>query len=61
MDIKMHEDKCPMCGEMFSYWDMSHIPKTCGSRQCDRNYKYQQDHKDQYGNVQSGEEIKKWN
>jgi hypothetical protein len=61
MEIKMHEKECPMCKKKFSYWDMSHVPVTCGSRMCERNYQYQQAHKDQYGNVPTPEEIKKWN
>ena len=61
MEIKTFTLKCPMCGKEYSYWDMSHVPKNCGSRQCERNYAYQQNHKDQYGNMPTGEEISKWN
>ena len=61
MEIKMFKKKCPMCDTEFSYWDTAHVPKTCGSRQCDRNYVYQQNHKDIYGNVMDPSEINKWN
>lgn len=61
MEIKYHKKKCPMCGVEFSYWDMSHVPETCGSRMCERNRQYQKAHRDQYGNEPTGEEIKKWN
>lgn len=61
MEIKTFELECPMCHQKFTYWDTSHVPKTCGSRMCERNYAYQQAHKDQYGNVPSGDEIRKWN
>lgn len=61
MEIKYHDKKCPQCGTMFKYWDMSHVPETCGSRMCERNEAWAKRHVDQYGNRQSGEEIKKWN
>lgn len=61
MEIKYHKKECPMCHKEFSYWDMSHVPETCGSRMCDRNYAWAKRHKDQYGNVPDGDEIRKWN
>lgn len=61
MEIKYHEKKCPQCGTMFKYWNMSKIPETCGSRMCERNQAYAKAHRDQYGNMPSGEEIRKWN
>jgi hypothetical protein len=60
-DIKMKTLECPMCGKEYKYWNLSDVPKTCGSKMCDTNYKYQQSHKDIYGKPMDAKDIGKWN
>lgn len=50
-----------MCGKEYKYWNLSDVPKTCGTKMCETNYKYQQSHKDLNGNVIPSEDIRKWN
>lgn len=61
----MAEFTCPMCGKKYSYpyvhFNPNKYPKTCGSRVCETNLKWQKRHKDILtGENDTPEEIKKW-
>lgn len=58
--MKKMTAKCPMCGDTYEYIDMRNIPKTCGRRMCEVNYRYAQKFMDPLtGKVPRAEEISK--
>lgn len=61
----MAKFKCPICGKKYSYpyvhFDERKYPKTCGSKACETNLKWQKRHIDILtGEQEDPDEIKKW-